>query len=58
MFNFSKELKSLFAKAMAGSNKVMEEGKQNARGDNAMNIRDQLRLMDGYSKKQKRMMLL
>ena len=42
---------------MAGSNKQMEEQKKNT-GGNQMNMRDQLRFMDGYSKKQKRMLLL
>ena len=56
-FSFKKELKSLFTKAMGGRD--IEEGKGEREGaQGAGNVRQQIRNMDMYTKKQRRMMLL
>ena len=62
-FSYKKELKALFAKAMAGNNKLSEESKGGeggaaGRGEGGMNLRDQLRMAEGVSKKQRRMLLI
>ena len=55
-FNFKKELNSLFTKAMGG--KDGEETKKREDGPAAGNVRQQIRNMDMYTKKQRRILLL
>lgn len=57
-FNFKRELKALFTKAMGGKDK--EEGKERdaAGAQGAGNMRRQIRDMGMYTKKQRRMLLL
>ena len=54
-FSYKRELKSLFTKAMGGG-KELEQDKET--GPNAGDVRRQIRNMDMYTKKQRRMLIL
>ena len=55
-FSYKRELKFLFNKAMGGGKQ--EEEEKGGGGQNAGDVRRQIRNMDMYSKKQRRMLIL